>query len=380
MYLPRDSAKTLERYLSAFPAVGVTGPRQSGKSTLLQHALPNYEYVTFDQQKNVSRFEDDPEGFLNNHSNRVIFDEVQYVPQLFNAVKVIIDQNRSDYGRFVLTGSSQFSFLRNISESLAGRIGLMSLLPLQYSEAPEALQQESIYQGSYPELVTRAYHAADLWHQSYLDTYLTKDVRLIAQIGDMRDFRRLIQLLAANTAQILDMSYYARQIGVSVTTIKRWVSILEASYIIFLLPPYHNNFGKRISKRAKLYFCDTGLVSHLTSITNYDLYDNGPMAGALFENYVVLEILKKLKHNGKLAELYYLRTQDKAEIDLIVDWGQHSDFIEIKKTASYKPKMAAQLKKYASDKDRKIVLYNGKADQHGDIEILPYGDYLKEKT
>ncbi len=376
MYFNRTTTETLKRYLTAFPVVGITGPRQSGKTTLLRHCLPNYQYVTFDDDLNVTYFEEDPKGFLKQYNNHVIFDEVQFVPKLFNYIKMAVDQDRANYGRFVMTGSSQFSFLQNGSESLAGRIGLMTQLPLQFSEMPNALQKESIFRGGYPELVLRHYDNANLWYAAYLDTYLTKDVRTLTQIGNMRDFRKLIQLLAANISQTLDFTHYANEIGVSATTIKRWVSVLEASYIIFLLPPYYNNFGKRITKSPKVYFYDTGLVSYLTGIVNDDLYNKGPLAGPLFENYIVSDIMKKIKHAADSSELYFFRTQDKAEIDLIVDRKTQHDLIEIKKSSTYTTKMSMTIKNYAQKNDRLFVLYNGEAMQQGDIHVLPYEDYL----
>jgi len=378
MYIHRQAESSLRRYLNAFPVVGLTGPRQSGKSTLLRHCLPDYEYITFDLERNVRDFDNDPEGFLRAHNHHVIFDEVQFVPKLFNAIKVLVDNNREEYGQFVMTGSSQFGFLQSVSESLAGRIGLMTLLPLQYEEVPKALQEESVYQGSYPELVLKNYKDADFWYDAYMDTYLSKDVRAITNIGDLRDFRRLVQLLASNTSQVLDMSYYARDIGVSLPTIKRWVSVLEASYIIFLLPPFHSNLGKRIVKRPKIYFHDTGLVSHLTGIRSYDMYDQGPLAGALFENHVIANVVKSMKHHALSAELYYLQTQDKAEVDLIVNWKQSCDYLEIKKSGSYQPKMASHIKRYAGESDRKVILYNGERFNAAAVEVMPYQDYLAE--
>ncbi|OGT41127.1 MAG: hypothetical protein A3F13_07845 [Gammaproteobacteria bacterium RIFCSPHIGHO2_12_FULL_40_19] len=376
MYFQRVTDKTLQRYLTSFPVVGITGPRQSGKTTLLKHCLPDYQYITFDDDLNISYFEEDPKGFLNQYADKVIFDEVQFVPKLFNYVKMAVDQDRGNYGRFVMTGSSQFAFLKNVSESLAGRIGLMTQLPLQFSEMPSALQKESIYRGAYPELVLRDYRESDLWYAAYLDTYLTKDVRTLTQIGDIRDFRKLIQLLAANVSQLLDYTQYANDIGVSVPTIKRWISVLEASYIIFLLPPYYQNFGKRLIKSPKIYFYDTGLISYLTGIKNSDLYNKGPLAGPLFENYIVSEIAKKIKHTASFSEIYFLRTQDKTEIDIIVDRKTQCDFIEIKKTSTYTPKMSATLKNYAQKSDRMIVLYNGERLRQGDVEVLPYWEYL----
>lgn len=377
VYTHRVAEASLRRYLSAFPSVGLTGPRQSGKSTLLRHILPDYHYVTFDDSRNILAYTDDPEGFIKQYSERVIFDEIQYVPEIFNSIKILIDNNRSSYGNFVLTGSSQFKFLQHATESLAGRIGLMSLLPFQYTEMPKALINESIFRGGYPELVMRDYHESNLWYASYLETYLNKDVRAIANIGDLRDFRRFIQLLAAHAAQLLDMSSYARDLGVSVTTIKRWLSILEASYIIFIIPPYYENYGKRIIKSPKIYFYDTGLVSFLTGITTYEQYNNGPLAGSLFENYVVSEIVKKELHQATLSDFYYFRTQDKVEIDLIVDRKTSKDFIEIKKSATFNPKMIQGLKKYAKQENRPILLYTGEKFKHRDVEIMPYWEYLK---
>lgn len=326
----------------------------------------------------ISYFENDPKGFLSQYDHHVIFDEVQFVPNIFNHIKIAVDQHRMDYGRFVMTGSSQFSFLKNVSESLAGRIGLMAQLPFQFSEIPEKLRSQSIYCGGYPELVLRDYRDSDLWYASYLDTYLTKDVRALTDIVDMREFRRLIQLLASHTSQTLELTQYANEIGVSVPTIKRWISVLEASYVIFLLPPYFNNYGKRIIKSPKVYFYDTGLVGYLTGISTFDLYDKGPLAGPVFENYIVSEIMKKIKHSGSQAELFYLRTQDKAEVDLILDKKTHAEFIEIKKTKTYMPRMSLSLNKFATKKDKRIVLYCGESMRVSDVEVMHYGDYLTQ--
>jgi uncharacterized protein len=378
MYTHRVAEKTLSRYLKAFPVVGLTGPRQSGKSTLLRHALPDYQYVTFDDPKNILSFTDDPEGFLKQYTKHVIFDEIQYVPEIFNQIKIQVDQHRQDYGRYILTGSSQFKYLQHATESLAGRIGLMSLLPFQYSEMPKALTSEAIYRGSYPELVSRSYYESTLWYASYLDTYLSKDVRTLSNIGDMRNFRRFSQLLAANATQLLDMSSYARDLGISVPTIKRWLSILEASYIIFIIPPFYNNFGKRIIKSPKVYFYDTGLISYFTGITTFEQYNNGPMAGSLFENYVVSEIMKKELHQATLCDLYYFRTQDKVEIDLIVDRKSSRDFIEIKKSSTFNPRMASSITKYTEQNTRHILLYMGEKYKHRNVEILPYWQYLEQ--
>lgn len=375
-YQKRTTETLVNRMLKVFPVVGVTGPRQSGKSTLLKNILKNYEYVTFDDAQKIRLFEDDPEGFIQNYRKKVIFDEVQLVPSLFSMIKLFIDRDRQNYGNFVLTGSSQFSFLKSTSESLAGRIGLLSLLPFQYSEMPKALREESIFRGSYPELVMRDYFESELWYSSYVDTYLNKDLRTLANIGDIRDFRRFMHLIAANVAKPLDMSSYAKQIGISVPTIKRWISVLEASYILFLLPPYYQNFGKRIVKSPKVYFFDTGLVSFFTGIQSFEQYDLGPLAGSIFENYIISEIYKKELHSGSLAELYYLRTQDGAEVDLIVDRKSQKELIEIKKSSTFKPNMIRALKAYKQNNDQAYLLYQGEKERYQKIEILPFDLYL----
>jgi len=177
------------------------------------------------------------------------------------------------------------------------------LLPFQYLEVPKKQKKDSIFKGSYPELILKNYHESDLWYSSYIDTYINKDLRTLANIGDIRDFRRFIQLLASRISQTLDMSLFAKDLGVSVPTIKRWISILEASYILFLIPPYFRNHGKRVTKSPKIYFFDTGLVSYFTGIQSYELYDQGPLAGAIFENYIISEIYKKQLHTLSDANL-----------------------------------------------------------------------------
>ena len=376
-YIKRVLESTLKRYLKSFPAIGLTGPRQSGKSTLLKHVLPGYEYVTFDDPSNIDLFETDPHGFLNRFNTQVIFDEVQHVPHIFNYIKIAIDNNRSDYGRFVLTGSSQFATLKKISESLSGRIGLLSLLPLQYSELPHK-DEQAIYKGSYPELVNRDYSESELWYASYIDTYLNKDVRALTNIGDMHDFQRFIRLLAANTAQVLDMSYYARDIGVSVPTIKRWISILEASYIIFLLVPHSSNLNTRLIKRPKVYFYDTGIVAYLTGIKTQELYDHGPMAGSLFENYIIADIFKQNLHKVNRRNLSYIRTSDKREVDLVIEDGNKKTLIEIKKSSTLTSKMTATIKNFMDANDEGILIYNGqKQDVYPHITATPYTSYLE---
>lgn len=341
--------------------MGLTGPRQSGKSTTIRQLLSaKYRHVSFDDPNMVERFQADPERFMDVFSDKVVFDEVQRVPEIFHYVKLIVDNDRNNCGKFVLTGSSQFAFMKKVSESLAGRIGLLTLLPFQYSEMPPQLLGQSIYQGGYPELVLRKYRGAYDWYSSYLDTYLTRDVRTISEIGDIRDFRRCIQMLATRVAQLLNMSAIARDLGVSVPTIKKWISVLEASYIVFLLSPYHKNLGKRIIKSPKVYFFDTGLVSYLTGIRDKQLFEDGPMYGPLFENYVVAEALKTITHKRADAELFFFKESNGNEIDLIIDRKSSRDHIEIKSGYTYRPAMARLLPQFADQAKHSWVVYRGK--------------------
>lgn len=376
MYLNRNIEQQIIEYISIFSVVGLTGPRQSGKSTLLKNLLPNYRYITFDDARLRQFYYDDPTGFLNEYNSNVIFDEVQKVPEIFESIKILVDENRSQYGRFILTGSSQFTLIKKITESLAGRIGLLSLLPFQLNEIPKGNQEVSIWRGTYPELVVRNYRGFEAWFSSYITTYIERDVRDLLQVGDLRDFHKLIELLAANCTQILNMSSLARDLGVTVQTVKRWLSILEASYIIFLLPSYFNNFGKRIIKAPKLYFWDTGLVSFITGITSNQLFEKGPMAGELFENFIIADIYKNILHHAKNAELYFLKTSHGQEIDLIIDYKNHLELIEIKLSATPNPKMIKVLKEFGSAKDKKQVIYRGDDFKIGDIKFINYTEYL----
>src|SRR3990167_1874039 len=222
-YQNRILEATLKDYLHYFSVVGLTGPRQSGKSTLLQHLLLDYKYITFDDYRIINLFHHDPERFLSIYTDKIIFDEVQKLPELLNYIKIAVDRDRSCKGKFILTGLSQLTLIKNASESLAGRIGLLSLFPFQYTEIPANLQDESVFRGGYPELVERDYEFYNDWFSSYVETYINKDIASLGHVGDTRDFRRLLQLLAASTSQQLNMARYASDLGVDVKTIKRWI-------------------------------------------------------------------------------------------------------------------------------------------------------------
>ncbi|PHQ78454.1 MAG: hypothetical protein COB66_08890 [Coxiella sp. (in: Bacteria)] len=377
-YTPRVIEKVVRQYLKQFPAIGLTGPRQAGKSTLLQHLFADYNYVTFDDPIVVSQFEADPYGFMLQHDDKVIFDEAQYVPDIFRYIKINIDNDRQTKSKFIITGSSQFSFIKNIRESLAGRIGLLSLLPFQYSELPKNKKKQAYFKGSYPEVILDTRMDSRAWYASYFDTYLHKDIATLTQVGDLRDFRRFVQLLAANVAQQLNMSSLASDLGVSVPTIKRWISVLEASYIIFLLPPYYKNYNKRIVKSPKLYFYDSGLVNYLLEITDPSFLERGPLAGHLFENYMISEIKKREVHQASQRQLYYLRTAAGDEVDLILDCGEYSEWIEIKNSATPKPAMLKPMKQFMASNDKGYLVYRGEDVTFSDqLAAINFSNFLE---
>jgi len=370
-YIPRHSEEFLKENLKIFPAVSLTGPRQSGKSTMLREMFKDqYTYISFDDPLTLGFLAQDPKGFMKKYSNRIIFDEAQKAPLLFNYLKIAVDEDRHNYGNFILTGSSQFSLIKQITETLAGRIGALSLLPFHMNELPQRWRKEQILKGSYPELIHLKYEHTTQWYSAYVNHYIERDVRSIANVGNLRDFQRLIKLLSAHVSQELNVSSLANDIGVTVRTIQNWISILEASYIVFLVPSYHKNLGKRVVKRPKLYFYDTGLVCYFTGIEEEAVLRKGPLDGPVFENYVVAEIKKWIVHRGLKDQLFYFRTNSGIEVDLIVENLVENvlQLIEIKSTETAKPEMFQNISKVkeleSKDQKRKkhiksLLIYRG---------------------
>lgn len=357
-YINRTIEEKLIESAQSFPAVAVTGPRQSGKTTLLKHLFQNtHQFVTFDDPLNRERALTDPRLFLDSLGPKVILDEIQYVPELLSYIKMLIDQDRHATGRFLLTGSQHFHLMRNLGDSLAGRIALLNLLPFDMQEIRMAIGSEAAEEskndfiaaclsGSYPEIVVQPDTDFEVWYGSYLQTYLERDVRNLAQVGDLRVFQQFVRLIASRVGQILNMSVLSNELGISVTTVKRWLSILEASHIIFLLPSYYRNMGKRIVKSPKIYFLDVGLVCYLTGIKTAAHLMNGPMAGALFENYVIQEIVKYFYHHGRRPDIFYLRTHNQLEIDIIIEQNMMLYPIEIKLSKTLNVRMAKPIEQF----------------------------------
>ena len=380
MYYSRISEKLVKEYLNQFSSIGIMGPRQSGKSTMVKKLLgEKYTYVSFDDFEIKDLFYSDPKKFINRYNNRIIFDEVQYIPELFPLLKQAIDEDRMNYGKFVITGSGQFLMSKHISESLAGRIGLIPLLPLQFEENKAKNRDSQILFGSYPELVVRNYTGYQAWYNSYIETYLQKDLRQMVNVSDIHAFTQFLRMLAINISQVLNLSSFSRDIGVSVATLKRWLSVLENSYIIFLLRPYYRNFGKRLIKSPKIYFYDTGLVSYLSGISTIEQWEKGILHGPLFENFIIADIYKQILHSGLNCNMYFYRTNHGDEVDLIVEQGMKVDMIEIKASVTYRSGFHKTLENYNFGKSKKMVVYQGEdAEKTEGIYAHNYKSFLLE--
>lgn len=359
-YIHRQIEPLLGRLVRQFPAVAVTGPRQCGKSTLLKALFPTtYRYVTFDDPLLRERATADPRLFLEEVGDHVVLDEIQYAPQLLSYVKMAIDEHRHRMGRFLFTGSQQFAMIKDLGDSLAGRVALLDLLPFHTEEkqtiprlrrtlsSPLGAFTHACLSGSYPDTSLQRSLDRQAWYGAYVRTYLERDVRTLHNIGDLRAFQLFMQLLAARTAQMLNLATYSRELGVSVNTIKQWLSILEASRMIYLLPPYYRNFGKRLTKAPKLYFLDCGLVCYLTGIETKEHLLHGPMAGPLFETFCIQETLKTMFFHGARPRLYYLRSYNGLEVDVLIEGRNLQLFpCEIKLTNTPRLQMAAPIQRF----------------------------------
>ena len=346
-YIHRELEPVLLEAIGQFSAVAVTGARQSGKSTLLRRVLSDWSYVTLDDPLVRQQAINDPQLLLDTVGEPVIIDEFQYVPELLHYLKMRIDNDRALKGRFVLTGSQQFLATKGLSESLAGRIALLELAPFSLFEVQRSISfpdscdlfATNSLRGTYPELVVDQAMDAGRWVASYLQTYIDRDIRALYDIGNLRDFERVLQLLAAHCSQQLNLSSISRDVGVAVNTIKKWVSILESCGLIYLLPAYSRNLGLRVVKAPKVYFVDSGLVCYLTGLQDRKHLMEGPMAGALFENLCVQEALKSFLSRGRMPRMSYLRTQNGLEIDLIME-SENGKLIPFEFKLSRTPKVS----------------------------------------
>lgn len=329
--IPRQAEAYIRSVYAHFPVVFLTGPRQSGKTTLAKALFKNLPYVLLELPDQQRLAREDPRSFMMKYSTGAILDEVQHVPELFSYLQGVVDDNREV--RFILTGSQNFLLNEKITQSLAGRAGMVTLLPLSLQELSDkipATQYEAwIVRGFYPELFNRKV-PSELFYPAYVQTYLERDVRSLQNVGNLAQFNLFLKLCAGRTGQVLNLSALAADAGVSVNTSKAWLSVLEASYIVFRLQPHYKNFNKRLVKSPKLYFNDTGLVCYLLGIEGVPQLSTHYALGALFENFVIAECYKQRLARGKRDGLYYWKDNKGTEVDLLVEDGNDIKAYEIK--------------------------------------------------
>lgn len=384
----RTLSAALEHLATKYPIVTLTGPRQSGKSTLLRHAFPDYQYISLEDLDMREFAANDPRGFLNSFPRRVILDEAQRVPSMFSYLQTHVDK-ANEPGMYMLAGSHNFLLMENVNQSLAGRTAILKLLPFSRQEMlnggvlPGSINGQ-IYYGSYPRLFDKGLEPQE-FYPFYIQTYVERDVRQLKNIGDLSRFTRFIKLCAGCIGQLLNLSSLAVECGVSVPTITSWISVLEASYICYLLRPDWNNFSKRLVKSPKLYFYDTGLACSLLDINSSKQLDVHFSRGALFENMVINSFIKQAWNEGREADLRFWRDSQGNEVDLLVYEGGKPLAYEIKSGETYQSDFFKGLMKWASitgtDTDRLHVIYggeNGLKTAHGRLMTIDEIDREKK--
>ncbi len=360
MFVERTLARAIDKVSATFPVILLTGPRQVGKTTLLEHCTHNaMRYVSLDQLAAQESAKLEPELFIQRYAPPIIIDEIQYAPSLFSSIKIAVDRLRKP-GLFWLTGSQRFHLMHHVSESLAGRVGILNLLGLSLKEqmnqaaalipflptkdflhnaekhsSPISMMDlyYKIWRGSFPAIALNPEVEHDVFYESYLQTYIQRDILDLTHVENSATFLKFVRATAARTAQLLNMAELARDVGIDAKTAKAWLSILETSGLIYLLPPYHNNLTKRLVKTPKLYFLDTGLCCHLTRWTSAEALEAGAMSGAILETFIFSEILKSYWHNAKIGAFYFYRDKDQKEIDLLIEQDGILYPVEFKKTS-----------------------------------------------
>lgn len=379
--IKRKLQKQLKYYSNKMPVISVTGPRQSGKSTLTKNTFPEYSYVNLEDIELRTFAISDPKGFLEMYPYPLIIDEAQYAPVLFSYIQVIADEDDKN-GMYILTGSQDFLLSKSISQSLAGRVATLHLLPFSIKELEKTEYKHEKWEnycvkGFYPRIYDKQLDYTK-WYSDYVKTYIERDVRDITQIGDLRTFRQFLSLCAGRIGQIINLSSVGGEIGVSYQTIKRWISILETTNIITLLQPYFKNFNKRVVKSPKLYFNDTGLASYLLGIKSNTDYNVHFSRGALFENLIISEFFKEFYNKGEEPHLFYWRDSAGNEVDLIIENGINIQAIEIKSAKTFNSDFVKGLNNFVkvsnTEKENCFIVYGGNTMQKRDnIKVLPWG-------
>ncbi len=381
MIYKRRITAYIKKMLKQFPVVSLTGPRQSGKTTLLKTFFPDYKYFNLERIDHRELIQSDIVGFLRNTGTKIIFDEAQNLPELFSYIQVIADE-RNTAGQYILSGSQSFLLNNRISQSLAGRVSVNHLFPFDITELKESKIKDSaklIISGFYPRLYDKRIKAKD-FYPSYLQTYIERDIRTLKAIENLNAFTRFLGLCAGRVGQILNITSLSNDAGIAVNTAKAWLSLLESSYIIYLLQPYYRNFNKRLIKSPKLYFYDVGVASSLLKINNQAAVRTHFAYGSLFENLVISEIIKSQYHSGKRPAVYYWRESNGTEIDCIIEIGNTKIFaLEIKAGETFNPDYLKNLNKLPAGKGidiKKFVVYSGNDTlKIRDTKIIAWKDF-----
>lgn len=370
-FINRQIAPIIKAQQSKFPVLALTGPRQSGKTTLLRELFQDYRYISLENPDTRSFATEDPVAFLDQYNEKVIFDEIQRVPTLFSYIQSRVDESRQ-MGQFILSGSQNFHLLTSITQTLAGRVALFKLLPLDFKE----MKSKNLLQDSYSQTALKGFYPAifdrdidpTIFFANYIETYIEKDVTELLNIRDLRLFRTFLGLCAGRAGQLLNVSALANECDISQPTAKAWLSILESSYIIFRLQPYHQNFNKRLVKTPKLYFYDTGLLCYLLGIRTATEIEENRLKGNLFENMVLAEFQKKNHHQYLHQEHYFWQDSNAHEVDLLMKKHQRFDIYEVKTTKTISSALFKELDRFeeivAPDPVNKTLIYGGNENQN----------------
>jgi uncharacterized protein len=384
MHLKRHAFKTAKDLLTQYKVLTIVGPRQSGKSTLAQKLRPDLPYINLEDLRHREFALNDPVKFTEKYANGAIFDEVQRAPSISSQIQVAVDKS-SDKGKFILTGSHQFEVMERISQSLAGRTSILRLLPFSFMEAKEPLKNldtdSNLFRGFYPQVVAEGLNPVN-FYQDYVSTYLERDLRQLIEIKNLSSFQRFLKIAAGRVGQILDLGDLGDAVGVSQTTAKTWMTILEASFIVFLLQPYHANIKKRLVKRPKLYFFDVGLVSFLIDLSSSSQIATHPLRGSLFENMIVSEIVKSRFHQHLPTATYFYRDKDKNEVDILTTSGHVVTPIEVKsgKTISsdyFKGIRSIAKTSITLSNDATVVYDGSESQQRSDANVVGWREFCK---
>jgi hypothetical protein len=380
--IERESGQVLTRLAESFPIVAIYGPRQSGKTTIARCIFGHLPYVSLENFDTREYARNDPRGFLDQYRDGALFDEVHNAPGVLSYLQQIVDES-NELGRFVLTASQQYTFHAELSQTLAGRVGALTLLPFSISELNRAGQlpaslEELLFKGLYPPVYDRPV-APDLWYDNYVTTYVERDVRQVLAVKDLVQFQRFLRLAAGRTGQLLNLSNLGDDAGISHNTAREWISVLEAGFVVFRLPSHHASFSKRIVRTPKLYFCDPGLAAWLLGIQTVDQLYTHPLRGALFETCVLTEILKAMHNRARQRSLYFWRDRSGLEVDGLVDLAGSLYPIEVKAGATITESMFRNLRRWKAlagdDGSSSFLVYGGREHQNrADATVLPWFD------